>query len=98
MYKIKPLYKKEMVEYIQKHTGYDGEVISKVIDEVFLTIKICLAETNRSVLIDKFGTFEKTHVNERVGRDPVTGGLMTHPAKNRVKFKANKSLLDMLNP
>lgn len=44
-----------------------------------------------------FGTFEVSERKEREGRNPVTGKTMKIAACKSPKFKAGKSLKDMMN-
>ena len=44
-----------------------------------------------------FGTFEVSERAERVGRNPLTKQEITIPASKAPKFKAGKSLKDMVN-
>ena len=49
------------------------------------------------VTIQDLGTFDVTLRAERTGHNPMTGATMTIPAKNVVKFKATKSLNELIN-
>ena len=44
-----------------------------------------------------FGTFEVTERAERQGRNPKTGETITIPASKSPKFKAGRSLKDIVN-
>ena len=44
-----------------------------------------------------FGTFEVTERAERQGRNPKTGETITIPASKSPKFKASRSLKDIVN-
>ena len=44
-----------------------------------------------------FGTFEVTERAERNGRNPKTGEAITIPASKSPKFKAGRSLKDIVN-
>ena len=44
-----------------------------------------------------FGTFEVTERAERQGRNPKTGEAITIPASKSPKFKAGRSLKDIVN-
>lgn len=48
------------------------------------------------IRLSGFGTFAVADQAERQGRNPRTGESMTFPATKKVKFKAGKSLNDLV--
>ena len=49
------------------------------------------------VKISGFGTFSVTERAERTGRNPMTGDVITIAASKAPKFKASKTLKDIVN-
>ncbi len=48
--------------------------------------------------IQSIGVFQVKPSAERMGRNPRTGEKITIPARNVVRFKASKSITDIVNP
>lgn len=90
------MHKVELVNKVAAKCGLPEDTCKTIVDATVDVITESLTK-GEPVQIIRLGTFEKTHVGERVGRDPSTGGLMTHPAVNRVRFKPNKTLKDAIN-
>ncbi len=53
--------------------------------------------TENNIVFQNFGTFTLWPQTEREGRNPKTGETVTIKARNSVKFKPGKRLLDILN-
>ena len=54
-------------------------------------------KTGGNLQLAGFGTFEVTERAERNGRNPKTGEAITIPASKSPKFKAGRSLKDIVN-
>ena len=79
-----------------KIDGATKKDISVVIDEVFDTIKNALA-SGEKVAIAGFGSFEVAERAAREGKNPRTQEKLIIPASKAPKFKASKTLKDVVN-
>jgi len=68
----------------------------RVVDTVFTEITKGLIEDGE-VSISGIGHFKVKKVKEREYRNPATGGKVTVPEHNVVKFRASKKLKDYVN-
>lgn len=87
-----------------------GDLINKIAEEANLTkvqatealnaainaISETLKEGKKTSLVG-FGTFTITRREERMGRNPKTKETIKIPAKNVVKFKPGKDLIESVN-
>jgi len=87
-----------------------GDLINRIAENASLTktqatealncVLNCVQESLKDgdkVSIVGFGTFTSVHKNARVGRNPQTGAAINIPAKNVVKFKPGKELMEGVN-
>lgn len=73
-------------------TKKDAEIVIKAFVEI---VEEELAVGGEVKLVG-FGTFSVAKRNEREGRNPKTGETMTIPATKAPKFKAGKTLKDLI--
>lgn len=66
------------------------------VDAVFDALQSALAD-GKEVTVTGFGKFTPSHKPASKGRNPQTGAEIDVPAKNVVKFTAQKGLKDALN-
>lgn len=88
--------KKEFEQKVAEKTGESLKCTSNMINAVFDTLTECIA-TGDSIAIKGFGTFEKSHREERKGRNPRTGEETVIAACDVPKFKAAKALKEECN-
>lgn len=67
-----------------------------IIDSVFATIKSEVADQN-DVSVTKFGTFSSAYSAPYMARNPRTGGPVSVPAKQRVRFRAFDDFRSVIN-
>jgi DNA-binding protein HU-beta len=70
--------------------------LDKIYDVFMNIIKVDLKEKGL-VRLHGIGTFSAVVSEEKQCRNPQSGEMMTVPKKTRVKFKASKTLVDLLN-
>ncbi len=68
------------------------DAVNSVLNSISDTLK-----DGKKVSLVGFGTFSTSMRNARTGRNPQTGAAIEIPAKNVVKFKAGKDLVDNVN-
>ena len=76
--------------------GATQKDVAIIVDTVLETIVNTVA-SGEKVSLAGFGTFEVTERAERNGRNPKTGEAITIPASKSPKFKAGRSLKDIVN-
>ena len=76
--------------------GATQKDVAVIVDTVLETIVNTVA-SGEKVSLAGFGTFEVTERAERNGRNPKTGEAITIPASKSPKFKAGRSLKDIVN-
>ena len=72
--------------------GQAERVVNLVFDDIVAALK-----NAQKVNISGFGTFQISERKARSGRNPKTGETIEIPASKSAKFKAGKSLKDVLN-
>ncbi len=72
--------------------GQAERVVNLVFDDIVAALK-----NGQKVNISGFGTFQISDRKARSGRNPKTGETIEIPASKSAKFKAGKSLKDVLN-
>jgi integration host factor subunit beta len=70
--------------------------VETLVKAIFNRIAKALADGERVELRD-FGTFSTKELQERVGRNPRTGRVVTVTAKRNVQFKPGKAMRARLN-
>lgn len=88
--------KKDLTDKIADATGLSkakaGEALNVMLDAISASLK----KKNDVVLVG-FGTFSVQKRKARMGHNPATGEQIKIKASNAVKFKAGKSLKDLVN-
>ena len=72
--------------------GQATDAVNSVLNSISDTLK-----DGKKVSLVGFGTFSTSMRNARTGRNPQTGAAIQIAAKNVVKFKAGKDLVDNVN-
>ncbi len=88
--------KGELIEKVAKDCNMTKAAADQALNNVLEAITGAVAEGDKVTLIG-FGTFSVTKRTAREGRNPQTGKTIQIPAKNIVKFKAGKKLVDAAN-
>ncbi len=88
--------KGELIEKVAKDCNMSKAAADQALNSVIEAITGAVAEGDKVTLIG-FGTFSITKRAAREGRNPQTGQAMQIPAKNVIKFKAGKKLVDAAN-
>ena len=63
-------------------------------DQMLLSVRAEVAKGNR-VMLRGFGSITKVTTKQRLGTNPKTGGTMIIPSREKAKFKASDSFLDI---
>ncbi len=88
--------KSELIEKVAQDCNMSKAAADQALNSVLEAITGAVAEGDKVTLIG-FGTFSITKRAAREGRNPQTGQAMQIPAKNVIKFKAGKKLVDAAN-
>ena len=90
--------KTELIAKVQENI--DIEVSKKdlttILDGIIETIKVNVA-SGEKIALAGFGTFEAVERAARTGRNPKDGSTIQIPASKSPKFKAGRSLKDIVN-
>ena len=88
--------KNDLVAAVSANTGMsksDGAIaVDSLLDSIASALK-----SGDEVRITGFGTFSVTHRKASEGRNPRTGEVIQIPASKQPKFKAGKTLKQLLN-
>lgn len=87
---------KELVKSISGQTEQSESMANSFVHELVQIIETGLRESG-TVRISGFGKFELRWRNERTGRNPQTGEVITIPGQNKVVFKPYKALRNQVN-
>ena len=87
--------KQDLINAVAAGTDLPKAKAKEVVESVFDNIKAALGKADTAQFIG-FGTFRVEHREARQGRNPQTGEPMQIEAKNVVKFKAGKELVDVV--
>ena len=90
------LTKKDLVNLIYMQLGFSKQITETVLDDFFQTIILNL-ETENSVKLSKFGTFQIRQKKSRVGRNPKTKEKKIISGRNVVLFKPSKDFKNFIN-
>lgn len=90
------MYKVELIEAISDESGFIKTDVEKMLD-AFIKVTSTELSNGGKVQLIGFGTFEVGERAERICRNPQTGKEMTVPACKVPKFKAGKSLKEIVN-
>ena len=88
--------KGDLINRIAENANLTKNQASEALNCVLDCIGQSLKEGDK-VSIVGFGTFSCTHRAARMGRNPQTGASIKIAAKNVVKFKPGKELVDCVN-
>lgn len=89
--------KKEFAKLLFEKELFSSKAESeRKLDEILETIEETLIAGEEINFIG-WGKFEKVEKAARIGRNPKTGEEIEIAAKNTVKFKAGKGLVDKMN-
>lgn len=87
--------KADLVNRINELTGIDKTKVAMVYDSLFDEIGKTLSGGDK-VSVPNFGTFQVSERAARQGRNPATGETIQIAASKTARFKASKSLKDLL--
>ena len=90
------LTKAQLVELIQKRTGFTKNKSLEIVETCLGIIKSKL-ESGEDVLISGFGKFCVNKKEERKGRNPATGDAMMLVPRKVVTFRCSQKLRDKIN-
>jgi DNA-binding protein HU-beta len=88
--------KADLIESLANTVDLPKGQAERVVNAVFDDIVGGLRKGDK-VTLSGFGTFQVSERKARTGRNPKTGEAIAIPASKSVKFKAGKTLKDMLN-
>lgn len=88
--------KNDLVSAVAQATGTSKTDVSKAVDVVFDAITGSL-KNGDTVKVPGFGNFSVTDRAARQGRNPRTGEPLQIAASKQPKFKAGKSLKEIVN-
>ena len=91
-----PMTKADLIESLANAVDLPKGQAERVVNAVFDDIVAGLRKGDK-VTLSGFGTFQVSERKARIGRNPKTGAAIDIPASKSVKFKAGKTLKDMLN-
>ena len=86
----------ELISAMAENTNMTKVDVEKALKAFIDTVTEELKNGGKVQLVG-FGTFEVTERAERQGRNPKTGETITIPASKSPKFKAGRSLKDIVN-
>lgn len=87
--------KEQLVSRVAEQTGLSKQQTRDILDAMLETIQDAL-QTGSVVSLRGFGSFEVVTRPGRTGRNPKTGEELQIAAKNTVRFKASKTLKDLV--
>ncbi|HYX05140.1 MAG TPA: integration host factor subunit alpha [Bacteroidales bacterium] len=90
------LTKIQIVESVQKQTGFPKNRASEIVETLLEIIKRTLA-SGEDVLVSGFGKFSVNAKKERKGRNPSTGEDMMLAPRKVVTFKCSGKLRERIN-
>lgn len=88
--------KKELIKAISEKLGVTQKAAGEQVDAIIEVITEALAK-GEDVALTGFGKFSVTERAAREGRNPQTGETIQISASKSPKFKASKTLKDMIN-
>jgi len=88
--------KSDFISKVAEGSDLSKADAEKALSSITDVIKEALQSGDKVTLVG-FGTFSAANRAARTGRNPQTGAEIKIPAKNVVKFKAGKGLVDALN-
>lgn len=88
--------KGDLIDAVSEAVGISKADAATAVNTVFGSIEGCLESGDKAAFVG-FGTFTKVHRPARDGRNPATGKTIKIAAKNTIKFKAGKALVEAMN-
>ena len=90
--------KTELIAKVQENIDIDVSKndLTTILDGIIETIKVNVA-SGEKIALAGFGTFEAVERAARTGRNPKDGSTIQIPASKSPKFKAGRSLKDIVN-
>jgi integration host factor subunit alpha len=90
------LTKKDLVNLIYMQLGFSKQISENLIQDFFETLVKNL-ETEKTLKLSKFGTFNIREKKPRIGRNPKTKEEKVISRRNVVLFKPSKEFKDYVN-
>jgi DNA-binding protein HU-beta len=88
--------KADLIEKMADDAGITKAAAGTALESLVSNVSKALKKKDGKVTLVGFGTFSKVRRKARKGRNPQTGEDIKIKAKNVVKFKAGKKLLDSI--
>ncbi len=88
--------KGDLINKVAEESNITKAQATTAVNAMFNAIGSALQGNDKATIIG-FGTFSVTKREARSGRNPRTGETITIAAKNVVKFKPGKDLMDSVN-
>lgn len=88
--------KGDLINKVAEESNITKAQATTAVNAMFSAIGSALKGNDKATIIG-FGTFSVTKREARSGRNPRTGETITIAAKNVVKFKPGKDLMDSVN-
>jgi nucleoid DNA-binding protein len=88
--------KGDLINKVAEESNITKAQATTAVNAMFSAIGSALKGNDKATIIG-FGTFSVTRREARSGRNPRTGETITIAAKNVVKFKPGKDLMDSVN-
>ncbi len=88
--------KADLIEKMADDAGITKAAAGNALESLVTNVSKALKKKDGKVTLVGFGTFSKVRRKARKGRNPQTGEDIKIKAKNVVKFKAGKKLLDSI--
>ena len=88
--------KSDLKSRVAKATGVEHHIVGVIVDAVFHELKEGFV-TGEKMEFRGFGTFSHHYTAPKVGRVIATGEPVNIPARNIVKFKVSKEILNEIN-
>ena len=88
--------KSDIIDSISKSTGLTKKDVENVLHGVFDAISEAVSNGEK-VSLPGFGSFDISHRQARMGRNPRTGEAIEIAASKSVRFSVAKQLKDLVN-
>lgn len=88
--------KGDLINKVAEGANLTKTQATEAVNTVLNAVSNCLKDGDKLSVVD-FGTFSVTNRPARSGRNPQTGATITIPAKNVIKFKPGKKLVESVN-
>ncbi len=88
--------KADLIEKMANDAGITKAAAGTALDSLITNVSKALKKKDGKVTLVGFGTFSKVRRKARNGRNPQTGEEIKIKARNVVKFKAGKKLIDSI--